>query len=354
MLESLRNKIRTIDAQIAELVAQRLELAVQVGQQKEQLGLAIRDFSVEKAVLSRARDRAEQLGIDSAILEEIALLLIKSAVDVQEKIRTKVPIVGDLNCTIIGGGGKMGGWFERFVISLGYNTQVVEQDDTLDERVTNADLIILAVPLGRMRPVLKQILALQPQGIVLEIASLKSHLVDVVNDGIAGGLQIACIHPMFGPDKDLLVGQNVIICRAGCQAAEQMAISLFSDTAANLAELPLDEHDRYMTWVLNLPHLISLAMGETLRGSGLPFERLTELGGTTFSEQMRVTEEVMSENPELYYNIQHINRHRTELYAALCNSVENIGRLSDTTDATGFIDLMQSWNKYTEITDDHS
>ncbi len=130
------------------------------------------------------------------------------------------------------------------------------------------------------------------------------------------------------------------------------AAELFADTAANLTRLPLDEHDRYMTWVLNLPHLISLVMGETLRGSGLTFGRLADLGGTTFSKQMRVTGEVMSENPELYYHIQHINRHRTELYTALSRSVEHIGRLSAAEDAAGFGTMMNSWLSYTEASDE--
>ncbi len=357
MLDKLRREISSIDTQIAELVAQRQDLARRIGAFKETHGLPVRDFGIEKRVLDRMRRRADAVGVDPTILHEVALALIRGAVGLQEVERTREQTGGDTSCTIVGGAGKMGGWFTRFANSLGYATHVVEKDDLLDESITRADLVVLAVPLAAMREVLVETLALEPRGVVLEIASLKSHLTDVIEDGVKRGLQVAGIHPMFGPDKDLLAGQNVVVCRAGCPTAEQKAVDLFRDTAAHLTELPLAEHDRYMTWVLNLPHLVNLAMGETLRGSGLSYERLEALGGTTFSQQMRVTAEVMSENPELYYHIQHINRHRGELYTAFGESIDRLAALSAADDSEGFGDMMADWAQYStgsgdEDTDD--
>jgi len=352
MLDKLREQIKAIDSRIAELVSERLELAGKIGRHKQQDGLPVRDYGVEKAVLERMHRRAAELKVDPEVLEEIALALIKGAVNTQLRGRQRVRVDGDKLCTIIGGGGQMGGWFERFVASLGYATRIVEQDGTIDEQVAQSDLVILAVPLAAMRDVLAETLALQPQGIVLEIASLKSHLTDLIEDAVARGLQVASIHPMFGPDTDLLAGQNVVVCQAGCAVAENTAVDLFCDTAANLTELPLAEHDRYMTWVLNLPHLVNLAMGETLRGSGMSYPQLLALGGTTFGEQMKVTAKVMSENPLLYYHIQNINRHRDELYAALSDSVSRIGELSAAADSGAFAGMMKNWLDYAGSDDD--
>jgi len=345
-LERLRSEIREVDRQIAELVARRQSLARDVGQQKQNLGRPVRDFGVEKAVLARMRQRAEQLGIEPNVLHAVASALIRGAVAVQELDLQPEPVRGDSLCTIIGGAGKMGAWFQRYVTSLGYATRIVEKDDPLDESLCQSDLVVLAVPLATMRAVLEQVLALSPPGLVLEIASLKSHLVDLVTAGAADGQQIVSLHPMFGPDKDLLAGQNIIVCRAGNQAAEDAVLALFQNTAAQLTELPLAEHDRYMTWVLNLPHLVNLAMGETLRTSGLDYQRLSSLGGTTFGAQMRVTAEVMSENPELYYHIQNINQHRDELYEAFGASVQRLAELSGAPGHDGFAAMMEEWLDY--------
>ena len=346
MLDKLRQEIRSMDRRIAELVAQRQELARQVGQAKIRSGLPVRDYGVEKAVLKRMRVQAEELGVDSDLLQDIATALIKGAVGVQEQERRPRKIVSDKVCTIFGGAGMMGGWFANYVTSLGYALQIVEKDDSVDPRISESDLIIIAVPLATMRQTLENVLAMQPKGLVLEIASLKTHLTDVVLNGVEAGLNVVSIHPMFGPQQNMLAGQNIIICQAGNTAAEEAAVDLFRDTALHLTELPLQDHDRYMTWVLNLPHLLNLVMGETLHSSGIDYKQLVDLGGTTFGQQMDVTAEVMSENPELYYHIQNLNPHREDLYRAFGESVDRISALSLDSDSAGFEGMMNTWLDY--------
>ncbi len=349
MLDDLRTEIREIDNQIAHLVAKRLEVAREVGREKEANGLPVRDFGVEKAVLSRMESNAVALGIEPMILEEIALSLIKGAVGVQLAGLKQIKNVSGLTCTIIGGGGQMGGWFDRFISSLGYVINIVEAGHPLGKSVTESDLIIIAVPLSLIREVLEATLALKLRGVVLEIGSLKSPVIDLVKKSVGEGQRVAAIHPMFGPDRDLLTGQNVIICQAGCQEAEEVAVSLFLNTAANLIELSIDKHDRFMTWVLNLPHVINLVMGETLRGSGLTYDQLLATGGTTFNKQMQVTAEVMSENPELYYHIQRLNDHRGELYRVLRSSIDQLMTLSDHPEGAGFTEMMKNWQDYINV-----
>lgn len=348
MLDDCRKQIQEIDGQIAALIARRLELAKQVGQAKEAAGLPIRDYAVEKMVLNRMAEQARSLQIDESVLRDIGLALIRGAVNVQYAGRTQKLDIGDQTCAIIGGQGQMGRWFARFTSSLGYNTISVDLSDSLSAAVIQSDLIIVAVSLAAMPVVLSEVLAKQPDGLIIEIASLKSSICDLVTAGIAQGRRIASIHPMFGPDKDLLAGQNVIICDGGHREAQDEARHLFSETAANLITVPLRDHDRYMTWVLNLPHLINLLMGETLQRSGLSYDQLRKIGGTTFNKQMEVTAEVMAENAELYHQIQHLNRHRADLYQSLLGAVDQLRRASENRDGKEFAELMSHWRQYTK------
>lgn len=254
-------------------------------------------------------------------------------------------------CAIIGGDGNMGRWFARFVAGHGYTVTVIEAGESF-AAAASTDLVILATPLGCMRAVLQQVVDLAPSGLVLEIASLKSDLQDVVADGLARGLRLACLHPMFGPGAKDLAGRNVIVCRAGCEAAENEALALFAGTGAVVTELPLDEHDRAMTWVLNLPHLINLLMADVLQHSGRTLGELAPLGGTTYARQLAAAGEVMSENPELYYHIQHLNRHRDELHTALRASLDRLQDHSRDDSPAGFTAMMQAWRRFQEQTDD--
>jgi chorismate mutase/prephenate dehydrogenase len=153
---------------------------------------------------------------------------------------------------------------------------------------------------------------------------------------------------MFGPEMEQLAGQNVIVCKAGCAIAEDAAAELFRHTSAHLTAMPLSEHDWLMTWVLNLPHLVNLVMGASLPASGLSYTHLRSLGGTTFRKQMKVTAQVMSENSELYYQIQHINRHRDRLYATVGASLELIASLAASQDSEGFAKMMKDSLGYTK------
>lgn len=52
-LDRLRRRIRNLDAALLGLMAERMELAREVGQEKREAGIPLRDFEVEKRVLAR-------------------------------------------------------------------------------------------------------------------------------------------------------------------------------------------------------------------------------------------------------------------------------------------------------------
>jgi chorismate mutase/prephenate dehydrogenase len=202
------------------------------------------------------------------------------------------------------------------------------------------------VPLDKTGEVLRWIVGENPRGIVVEIASLKSDFVDEIPGWIEGGLRIACVHPMFGAEADLLAGQNLIVCESGCKEAEDAAADLFSDSAVHVVRIPLADHDRIMAWVLNLPHLLNLLAADLLSSSTEANERLRELGGTTFNCQHDVTSEVVSENPDLYYHIQHINRHRGEFFDRFRESLQRIIGDIERNDRDEFVKRMNGWSRW--------
>ena len=63
--------------------------------------------------------------------------------------------------------------------------------------------------------VLKQLAARKPRGVVFDIGSLKTPL----RSGLAtlrdAGCRATSIHPMFGPDTELLSGRHVIFIDLG-------------------------------------------------------------------------------------------------------------------------------------------
>ena len=74
-LERLRRRIRNLDAALLGLVAERMELAREVGRAKRERGVPLRDYEVEKRVLARAPSEVHarilrMIGAEEVILPE--------------------------------------------------------------------------------------------------------------------------------------------------------------------------------------------------------------------------------------------------------------------------------------------
>jgi prephenate dehydrogenase len=160
--------------------------------------------------------------------------------------------------------------------------------------------------------------------LILDIASLKTPIMGDLQVAAARGLRVASIHPMFGPDTVHLIGRNLIFCDCGDRDAFSQSRSLFEDVGANLVELALEEHDRHISYVLGLGHLINILYAHVLASGRLDFDALGEVASTTFAKQNATAMDVARENPDLYFEIQYHNAAGPELGRQLRNALEEI------------------------------
>jgi chorismate mutase/prephenate dehydrogenase len=175
---------------------------------------------------------------------------------------------------------------------------------------------------------------------------LKSPLLNAIEQAVRQGRKVASLHPMFAPGAVLLSGRVLLVCDCGHAAATREARALFEDTALRLVTVPVAEHDRLMGVVLGLSHALNIAFASALGRIGFSYVELDRTSSTTFGRQIRTTAEVVAENPRLYYEIQHFNRHTGEMLEAL---QEALGRVRDAAgDATPerFLEVMQEGHHF--------
>ena len=115
---------------------------------------------------------------------------------------------------------------------------------------------------------LNQLADLRPQGLVVDIGSLKSPLRAGLERLVAAGCRVTSIHPMFGPDTRLLSGRHVVFVDVGVAAATAEARALLGSTMAEQLTMSLDKHDRLMAYVLGLSHALNLVFFTALAESG--------------------------------------------------------------------------------------
>src|ERR1700733_9211431 len=355
-LDELRTALTSLDGQLLELVAHRQVLSEQVAAVKRATGRATRDFGREREVILRGRNTAERLNISPDLAESLLRQLIQSSLATQEHARVAAQAHGSgKRALVIGGHGKMGGWFADFLASQGFRVAIADprgalpgfdgvadwQNDPLD-----FDLIVLATPLSATTGLLERLARRAPRGLIFDLGSLKTPLRAGLDALVKAGCRVTSLHPMFGPDTELLSGRHVIFIDLGNPEALQEAQALFAPTMAERVVMGLDEHDRLIAYVLGLSHALNIAFFTALAESGEAAPRLVQLSSTTFDAQFDIASDVAAESPELYYEIQHLNDFGAESLNALARAVESVRSAVFAGDQARFTALMRQGHEY--------
>ncbi len=355
-LDDLRAQLAAIDREILEAAARRNALALQIGGIKRAMGKATRDYRQERDVIERARTAAGELGLAPSVGEEIMLALIRTSLTVQEKDQVAARGEGSgRRVLVIGGRGNMGRWFVRFLTSQGFAVEVADPAGPVDGVPYLADwraatldheIIVVAAPMPASNQILHELAASPPRGLVFDVGSLKSPLRSGLKALREAGGKVTSVHPMFGPDTELLSGRHIIFVDLGVAGATAEARALFTSTMATLVDMDLESHDRLIAYVLGLSHALNIAFFTALAESGEAAPRLATLSSTTFDAQLQVASKVAAENPDLYFEIQHLNDYGTESLTALLYAIERLRSVVRAGDLEGFRGLMERGRAY--------
>ena len=171
-LEELRQRVTDIDRQLIALVAERKAVSEEVAQVKRATGRSTRDYEREREVLLGVRAMAEERGVSPALAEQLLRLLIRSSLTTQEQASVVARGAGTgRRALVIGGAGKMGGWFVSFLASQGFAVEVADPAAAAGGTARVADwhstdlkhdFIVLATPLGTTDAILRDLALRRP------------------------------------------------------------------------------------------------------------------------------------------------------------------------------------------------
>ena len=357
-LDDLRARLDVLDRNLLELVAERQVISSQIAEVKRATGQSTRDFARERDVLLKARRDATELGVAPALAESILRALIRGSLTTQERVRVVAQGQGTgRTALVIGGRGKMGRWMADFVASQGFHVTIADPAGEVaghqwvadwTQIPVDHDLVVVATPMQTANDVLRQLAARKPRGVVFDIGSLKTPLRSGLTTLRDAGCRATSIHPMFGPDTELLSGRHVIFIDLGDASALAEARALFSSTMAELVVMDLDEHDRLIAFVLGLSHALNIAFFTALAESGEAAPRLARMSSTTFDAQLDVATRVAGENPDMYFEIQSLNDYGQDALTALKAAVDRLCSAVHDRDAATFVSMMQRGQAYLE------
>ena len=345
-LDGLREEIRKRDLEIIRLISERTELAKQIGGIKLEQGLPIRNVDVEKKVKARYAEEGSKHGLSEELMMSVASAVIQEAVDSESKL-----IRSDCSkrIAVIGGAGKMGAWTARFLKDHGHDVTIIdpaiEGGSSMDE-CASMDVVIVSTPIYTVSGILCELDGICGKDtLIFDLSSLKTPSLKTLKD-MASRKKVCSMHPMFGPSATSLYDRNLIFCDCGNKEAVDEAMSLFDDNGGNIRVMDVAEHDGYMSYVLGLTHAVNIALFTVLERSGFTFDDLRTVASTTFNKGLDTNRSVASEDPMLYYEIQHMNGNREEMWSLFTEAVNDLRKASMSDDPELFCKLMDAGREY--------
>lgn len=337
-LEHLRKQILEVTIAILQGVNKRQELSRKIARIKAETGIAIENLTVEKKLKATIEEFAKNIDLDSRLASQISDLLISSSKIEQRKAVFSRKIIAFLdrnkiNSVSIIGAGRMGGWFARYFKNLKLDVSLYDQRSIFAKRMTNelackwiinyrsvidSDLILISVPISRtsdeIKKIQRELISNKKQSrvkAIFEISSVKGTVMQSLENTI---LPVVSIHPLFGPSANEFAQNTIaIVNRRGSnhpQKDSSLSLRLVKGIFGqyNIVQVEVSEHDKRMALKLSLPHALALVFAKVLSSNSRSLGRRdANLDTPSFGAMKEISSKVLSENPDVYFEIQTTN-----------------------------------------------
>jgi prephenate dehydrogenase len=185
---------------------------------------------------------------------------------------------------------------------------LVDEIVSLEQAVSQADVIILAIPVDGLVKILPGILDMIGNQIVIDLGSTKSQLLQSVFNHPKRGRFVAS-HPMWGTEysgptaavRGAFENKAVIICNA--EGSDDDAViwtrGMFGKIGMHLLEMDAVAHDLHAAYVSHISHITSFALANTVLEKEKEDDAIFELASAGFESTVRLAKS----NPAMWVPI---------------------------------------------------
>ncbi|MDU4465090.1 bifunctional chorismate mutase/prephenate dehydrogenase [Haemophilus parahaemolyticus] len=338
-LNPLREKIDQVDRELIALLSERLKLVAEVGKVKLEHGIPVYAPEREKVMIEARRTEAEMQGVPADLIEDVLRRVMRESYANENKHGFKQVNPNIQKIVIVGGLGKLGRLFNRFLSLSGYQVVSLDQNDWVQAEtiLAGADLVLVCVPINKT---LETIERLQPfltkKMILADLTSVKAQPLQKmlkVHQGAVVGL-----HPMFGPDTQSLAKQVVVCCHG--RGAEQYEW-LLEQIKIWGAKIEAQEHDHAMTYIQALRHFSTFMFGLHLSEQPIKLEQLLALSSPIYRLELAMIGRLFAQDGALYADIILDKPENLTTIQSLKATFEQSLKFFEEKDKAGFIQVFE-------------
>ncbi|MFT5432790.1 MAG: chorismate mutase/prephenate dehydrogenase [Myxococcota bacterium] len=345
-LAALRAQLDGLDRTLLQTAANRAEVVKQIALAKAGQRHPLFDRARERQVFEKAERVGNELGLDPQVARGLMAVQVEASHRIQERAARQVDRAsgaGVKHLAIVGGRGQMGQLFARAFEERGHRVTPldVEDDLTTHEAVSDADVVMIAVPMSAAVGVIRVVAPrLKPDALLCDINSLKAEVCEAMAASATG--ETLGLHPMFGPSVRSLRRQKVVVCPLKAGPMGDWLTGELGRLGFELIEAEPDAHDRMMAVIQVLVHFSTIVMGEALRETGTTVEDSLKFTSPIYRLELAFVGRLFAQDPELYAEICMANPHSASVRRTFLNAANAVDAAVESGDRESFSALFAS------------
>ena len=207
------------------------------------------------------------------------------------------------NIVVVGGRGQLGRLFVKLFNCSGYSVSVLEKEDwdTADKTLSEAALVLVAVPINITNHVIQGLSQLPTDCVLADVTSIKQSPLNAMLETHAG--PVVGLHPMFGPDVLNFNNQTVIICDGRQSSEYQWLIEQLKMWQAVTYNISAKQHDKAMAMVQVMRHFSTVAYGYHLMEEDTNLSEIIALSSPIYRLELAMVGRLFAQDKALYTDI---------------------------------------------------
>lgn len=339
--ESLRDhriRIDEIDRQILKLLKERNDISGKVSRTKIEHRLPIYVANREDDKVRSFREAAEETGIDPDWAEDFLRMIMSSSRASQSLAQFPCATDKPQNVVLVGGKGGMGKLYGEVFEASGHRITSLDKEDwdRAESILSQADLVIITVPINVTREVIDRVVSyLKKETILADFTSNKSYVLDHMVSAHKG--PVVGLHPMHGPDVSNLSKQLMMVCPGRDKEQWQWLLDQFELWGMRIKEVEPEKHDQAMNLIQGLRHFVALLHGSFMKEYDLDPGEITDFSSPVYRAELMMTGRIFAQDAELYADIVFANFERRTLLVEFFEHHSKLADLVKQGDREGFI-----------------
>ena len=185
---------------------------------------------------------------------------------------------------------------------------IIDEAHSLQNAVTQSDLIVIATPINAAENLLPQILDIATSQVVMDVGSTKNNICKIVEAHPKRGRFVAT-HPMWGTEysgpeaavKNAFTDKATVICSKEASDPDAAALveQVYQTLGMHLLYMEAAAHDVHVAYISHISHITSFALANTVLEKEREEDAIFELASGGFESTVRLAKS----NPSMWVPI---------------------------------------------------